>query len=157
MFRNKQTGRSLGDEMNDSLKKFAVLASDRFPDHVVNEAQKLVDDSFRAEQYQDGRSSKWAARKNDDQAGEARTNRRALLVKSGKLIGSVEAERRGNDIIIGTDVEYAQVHNEGLNAGRGRSVKMPKRQFMPVPGERVEKLDRAVEQWLDAEMDKIFD
>lgn len=156
-FINKRTGRTFGQDMEDALRKFVVLASDRFPDHVVTEAQKLVDESFRAEQYQDGKSTKWAPRKADPEAGLARTERRALLVQSGRLIGSVEATRRGGDVVIGTDVEYAQVHNEGGNAGKNRSARIPQRQFMPIPGQRVEKLDRAVETWLNSEMDKIFD
>lgn len=152
---NINTGRTFSDEMGDSMKKFERLIDNGLPDHIVVVAQKLVDDSFRQEQYQDRKSSKWSDRKNDDEAGEARTNRRAILVQSGKLIGSVEAERRGKDIVIGTDTEYAQVHNEGLNAGRNRSVKMPKRQFMPIPGE-ASPIDAEVEKWMDNEMNKIF-
>lgn len=155
-FINRRTGRTFGQDMDDALRRFVVLASNRFPNHIVTEAQKLVDESFRHEQFQDGKSSKWIARKDDPEAGLPRSARRALLVKSGKLIGSVEATRRGGDVVIGTDVEYAQVHNEGGNAGRNRSARIPQRQFMPVPGQRVEKLDRAVEAWLNQEMDKIF-
>lgn len=155
MLRNIQTGREFSDEMGDSMKKFERLIDNGLPDHIVVVAQKLVDDSFRQEQYQDKKSSKWQSRKNDNEAAKSRTNRRALLVQSGKLVASVEAERRGKDVVIGTDTEYAQVHNEGLNAGRNRNVKMPKRQFMPIPGE-ASPIDAEVEKWMDDQMNKIF-
>ncbi len=144
------------------MQKFQRLMDNGLPDPIVDAAQKLVDDSFRQEQYQDKKSSKWAGRENDDEAGEARGNRRALLVgpvprrnPGTPLWQSVEAERRGKDIVIGTDVEYAQVHNEGLRSGKGSGFTMPKRQFMPIPGE-ASPIDAEVEKWMDDQMNKIF-
>lgn len=49
---------------------------------------------------------KWAPRKD-------RTNRRALLVKSGALRRSVRAQVLGDKVKISTDLPYAQIHNEG--------------------------------------------
>src|SRR5690606_5876257 len=141
-------------EMSDSTVKFKRLMRDLM-DYAQVALQKVVDDSLRNEQYQDKKSPKWQGRKNDDEAGDARTNRRALLVKAGNLIRSVEVEQTKDSIVIRTDSEDAQVHNEGLTTGKGRRTKMPKRQFMPIPGE-ASPIDDKVEKWYDGEMDKIF-
>lgn len=162
MFRNIFNGKLFSQEMQEFLNRFLLMAETKIPHHIRDEAQKLVDESFRQEQYQgDKKSSKWDQRSDDDEAGEARTNRRALLVKSGRLIAATEVELRGKDTVaIAVNdpqaSEYAPVHNEGLKAGRGNGFKMKKRQFMPIPGESVPELEAKVGKWLDNEMDKIF-
>lgn len=159
--RNKLTGKLFSQEMAENVQKFKVVIEHKLPDYIKDKSQQIVDRSFEQEQFQDGKSAKWKGRKDDAEAGKARTDRRALLVNTGKLIGSVEAEVRGKDTvaIVVNDPEatkYAAVHNEGLKAGRGAGFKMPKRQFMPAPGEDFPELDKHVEKFIDDEMDKIF-
>lgn len=154
--RNTQNGKEFSDEQRENLRKLDQMIGKRLPDKVADTAQKVVDDSFMKEQYQDGKSAKWKGRKNDKESTKERGSRRALLVKSAALIKSVEVERRGSDIVIGTDVPYAQVHNEGLKSGKGKGFEMPQRQFMPAPGETNAIIDKEIERFLDSEMDKIF-
>jgi len=159
--RNKRTGKEFSAEMGESAARFKQVLEQKLPEHIKDKAQQLVDKSFEEERYQDDKSSKWQGRKNDKEAGNARTGRRGLLVKTGKLIEATEAEVRGKDTvaIVINDPEasiYGQVHNEGLPAGKRGAFKMPQRQFMPIPGEPFPELDSAVEKFLDAEMDKIF-
>lgn len=159
--RNQRTGKLFSQEMAENIQKFKVLVEQKLPGHIKDKAQQIVDKSFEAEQFQDGKSGKWQGRKNDSESGKARTDRRALLVDSGKLISAVEAEVRGKDTvaIAVNDPEankYAAVHNEGLRAGKGAGFKMPRRQFMPAPGEDFPELDKQVEKFIDDEMDKIF-
>jgi phage gpG-like protein len=161
MLKNISNGREFSDEMNENIQKLNIVIAEKLPDHIKDKAQQLVDKSFQQEQFQDGKSSKWAARSNDKEAGKARKNRRALLVDSGALIAATEAEVRGKDtvaIVVNDPVAstYAPVHNEGLQAGKGKGFVMKQRQFMPVPGESFPALENEVEKFLDAEMDKIF-
>jgi len=156
MFRNIQNGKEFSREVNEEAQALRQVLATKLPDFIVDKAQHIVDESFMKEQYQDGKSDKWKGRSKDKEAANERSDRRALLVKGGSLIKSVEAERRGTDIVIGTDVPYAQVHNEGLRSGRGSGFQMPQRQFMPKPGESNEELDRMVDKFIDDEMDKIF-
>jgi len=162
MFRNILNGKLLSQEAQESLNKFIVMAEQKLPDHIRDEAQKLVDDSFQKEQYQgDTKSSKWEDRSHDDEAWNVRTERRALLVKSGRLIAATEVELRGKDTIAIAVNDplasvYAPVHNEGLMAGKSKGFKMKKRQFMPIPGESSPRLNAAIDKWMDNEMDKIF-
>jgi phage gpG-like protein len=147
--RNNRTGKEFGQEMNEQRDKFEKFVANELPDKIVVIAQKNVDDSFQKEQFQDGKSEKWDDRKNDDESGLPRDKRRALLVKEGDLIRDVNAERSGSDIVVGTDVPYAQRHNEGLED-------MPQRQFMTIPGESNPVIDKQVEELLDNAMDKFF-
>lgn len=159
--RNKRTGREFGDEMKQSLERFKTVVEKKLPDHIKDKAQQIVDRSFEQEQFQDKKSGKWKGRKNDKEAGNARTDRRALLVKTGKLINATEAEVRDKSTVAiaindSEASEYGRVHNEGLMAGKGKGFRMEQRQFMPIPGEPFPELEDEVEKFLDAEMDKIF-
>lgn len=66
---------------------------------------------FRRQAFVDeaGTSHAWPSRKRKDKKGG-----RALLVKSGRLRRSVRVTSQdGESVTIGTDVPYAQIHNEG--------------------------------------------
>lgn len=88
----------------------------------------------------------WQPRKDNDTS-------RNLLVKSGSLRRSIRVvQATWQRISIGTDVEYAQVHNEGLKAGRGSGFTMPKRTFLDIDKET----EREIHNVIDVEFDKFF-
>ena len=60
-------------------------------------------DAFRNESF-DG--SKWTARRD-------KMNTRKLLIASGVLRNSIVTRRNGESIVISSDVDYAEIHNEG--------------------------------------------
>lgn len=153
---NIQTGQTLGSDFNSASQKVRELITVKLPNHTEMKAQDIVDSSFQAEQYKDAGTSKWKGRKKEEQPGKERTQRRGLLEKSGDMIASTIAERRGDEVVIGSDTVYAKVHNEGLRSGRGKGFDMPKRQFMPIPGESNKTLDNAMDKFMDEELDKIF-
>ena len=69
----------------------------------------------------------------------------AILVESAVLRDSIEVKTLGyGEITIGSDLVYAQVHNEGLHAGRGAGFEMPKRQFLGMEPELEEKISQMV-------------
>jgi phage gpG-like protein len=71
---------------------------------------------------------------------------RALLIKSGRLRRSIRITEAGIDYVkVGSDVPYAQVHNDGLKAGRGKGFIMPKRKFMGYSRVLEEKLATKIE------------
>jgi phage gpG-like protein len=60
-------------------------------------------------------------------------SKRAILVgqaRDTRLKNSLKKKVTGLTIETNTDKVYAQVHNEGGNAGRGRKVRIPQRQYM---------------------------
>lgn len=150
-FRNKRTGKTLSQDLQRQLVQYKALVSKRLPEKAELVLMKSVQSSFDQEQYK-AKGSKWAPRKGTDKSA----GNRKLLVKGGDLRRSFETFQRGADVGIGTDVEYAQVHNEGLKAGRGAGFQMPQRQFMPKPGETNAEIEREIDTWMNNEMDKIF-
>ncbi|MBN2895038.1 MAG: phage virion morphogenesis protein [Campylobacterales bacterium] len=57
---------------------------------------------------------------------------RKILQKSGRLRGSITKEITNNSATVGTNLEYAAIHQFGGMAGRGRKVKIPARPYMPI-------------------------
>jgi phage gpG-like protein len=94
----------------------------------VNHTKK----AFRDQGFTDSSIEPWKNRKAPKgKNANKKSSKRAILVKSGLLKRSVRVTRStGTDIAIGSDLPYAQVHNEGLRAGRGKGFIMPKRQFI---------------------------
>lgn len=60
----------------------------------------------------------------------AASQRKILTGETGDLGESISYEKSSSGVNITNPKIYAQVHNEGLKAGRGKGFKMPKRQFI---------------------------
>lgn len=167
MIRNINTGNSLSDDFNKSSKEMHAFLTNDLPQFVEMELQDQVDRSFEEEQFQNGKSSKWDKRKNDKddtfkRSGKLRPrdDRRGILIGkgTGTLHKEVLAEKNGMDVSVGTDIVYAQIHNEGLEgkAFGKYPFKMPQRQFMPIPGEENPMVEKKVDKHIDEKLDKIF-
>ncbi len=149
---NITTGQTIGNDMHYDANKLKELISIRLPDKVISTAEAIVHGSFDQEQFKDKNSSKWKPRKKEEKGGSLK-----LLVKSpGGLKADITIEKRGDEVVIGSDKIYAPVHNEGLRSGRGAGFQMPQRQFMPIPGQSNSELDEAMDKFMDDELDKIF-
>lgn len=86
-----------------SLKKLPLL--------VASDAQNFFLDSFKRTAWIGQTTENWKPRKPNKKRTGA-----ALLVKTGRLKRSIRIKRaKWNSIVIGSDVPYAGVHNEGLN------------------------------------------
>lgn len=94
----------------------------RLPVIVGNEAVNFVLDNFRLQGFQGNSFEPWAKRKR----GWKKDNRsnRNILIDKGRLRRSWRVTKTGPDYVsIGSDVPYAQAHNEGLRVGQIQSVK----------------------------------
>lgn len=91
----------------------------------------------------------WEKRKSKNRKGKKDTK---PLTDSGDLGDSIDWEADFNGVKVGSDLDYAQVHNEGLKAGRGNGFQMPKRQFL---GE-TKRMNSAVKNKIDRELNKLF-
>ena len=170
------------NDLKRKMRAFEHLVNEELPDQIEIEAQRIIDESFDKEQYQDGKSKKWAGRIGDSQG---RGQRRGLLVKTGGLHNTTTAKRKGDQVVISAAKEYAKIHNEGGKITvtermkkffwamhystqeefwknmalkrTGSVIEIPQRQFMPVPGgDSNSLLDQRIEKFLDEKMDKIF-
>lgn len=108
------------------------------------EAKNFFVQSFRNQGFTDRRLERWQRRRNNSDPG------RAILVKSGNLRRSIRVLASSiNEVTIGSDLPYAQIHNEG---GRMRRGMMPRRQFI---GESYQ-LNRRLMRILDRTIKKVF-
>jgi len=134
-------------------RQLGKLIQTDLPRHGMEQAEEIVQDSFDKEQYQgQANSRKWKGRDKEDDS--LREERRGLLVQSGRLRASVEAEQQGSNIVLTAGYKVgkwnlAEIHNEGLKP-------QPPRQFMPKPGEDFPEWDDRMEKYLDDKLDRIF-
>lgn len=92
--------------------------------------QSFHDEAFSDKAEKDEPWKEVQRRKNPRNAGRAAGRRKILTGRTAELGDSIDYHRQGRDVAITSDKVYAEVHNEGLRAGRGKGLKMPKRQFI---------------------------
>ena len=101
-----------------AFQKKVELSLRRFPVLAAAEAQNFFLDSFKRQAWFGETTEVWAKRK-----PRAKRNKgRALLVDTGRLKRSVRIKKADwNSVIIGSDVPYAGVHNEGYRGTHERT------------------------------------
>lgn len=83
------------------------------PSRAATVAVNFTKERFRQQNWLDVSPDPWERRKRKPR--ETRTDRRHVLIKSGRLMRSIRKITANSDrSIIGTDVEYAAAHNDGL-------------------------------------------
>lgn len=102
------------DEFGKVLARLLVTHQ-QLPNKVAATAIAFVNQRFREQAWADNYTKPWKARKADRSRKRANRRRRALLVKTGRLKRSIRKISANSELVeIGTDVEYAQVHNQGF-------------------------------------------
>ena len=94
------------------------------------EAKNHFVKSFKNQGFEDETVQRWEPRRMNDRG---RKGNRAILVKSGDLRRSIRVIKKNiNSVTLGSDLPYAQIHNDGLygRAWGKHRFKMPKRQFV---------------------------
>jgi phage virion morphogenesis protein len=54
------------------------------------------------------------------------------LQQTGRLASSIVTDYDASSVVIGSNAEYARIHQLGGKAGRGHSVELPARPYLPV-------------------------
>jgi len=99
----------IGKQFRDFQKKVEISLRN-FPLLAASEAQNFFLDSFRRQSFIGDTTEVWAKRKPNKKREGA-----ALLVKSARLKRSIRIKvANWNRSVVGTDVPYAWVHNEGF-------------------------------------------
>lgn len=103
------------DDINKQFAEFYQKAKsviNTFPVLAGNEAVNFFQDSFRKQGFAGVNQQTWKKRKTDKNKHDTG---RAILVKSGRLKRSIRRMRADwQSVIVGTDVPYAEIHNEGF-------------------------------------------
>jgi phage gpG-like protein len=136
----------------EKIKKINHFLNTQLYEVVGDEAVSHYKKSFRNEGFTNANLKKWKEvkrRMNPRNHKAAAT--RPILTGTGELADSIKYRRgSGRKVIISSDKVYAQVHNEGLRAGRGKGFRMPKRQFIGKSAELTKKINAKVARHLNA-------
>lgn len=150
--------------MDKDLERKAAQANkfmmEDAPRIVGVEGVNFIKDSFQKEGFE-GKPWKNVKRRTNprkSQEGKASSKRKILTGETGDLGDSIDYNADYNGVAFTTDVEYAQAHNEGTTtAGKGNKTTIPKRQFMPIPGQPLpEALERDIKAKFDKRLNQIF-
>lgn len=84
------------------------------PDVIGTLAVNHAQDSFVDEGYTDVQFQAWKeVKRRQTGKGKPRDQTRPILSDTGDLKDSIRYEKSGQLVLIGTDVKYAKIHNEG--------------------------------------------
>ena len=155
------------------LTKLGKLKN-KFPEMAAIEAVNFTKERFIRKNWVDRTAKAWDKRKPSpewhSEARKKENNRGSLMIKSGRLKRSIRKIKvTANSVTIGTDVPYAQIHNEGGTVNqivqvkahsrqrkgrtsnvkafsRKRKIKMPQRQFIGESAILLRRLERMVQR-----------
>ncbi len=109
-------------------------------------------DNFHKSGFLNGGLKQWKPSKRIGKAKGPAGSRKTLFGETKNLYNSTHHRTQEGTAIVYNDCPYAEVHNEGLHAGRGAGFTMPRRQFIGDSKELTEKTDKI----LDDEFFKIL-
>lgn len=66
------------------------------------------------------------------------------LQRTGDLLDSVSSDHDENSAVVGTNKEYAAIHNFGGQAGRGKKVAIPARPFLVLTDADIEEIEEII-------------
>jgi phage gpG-like protein len=119
------------NELSSFINKMTKLEAvyKRLPGLAGGMAVNFFRDRFKAANWVDRTREPWPARNDKSKRNQGR----ALLIRTGRLRRSIRIVRSGTDyIVIGSDVPYAQAHNEGATINTTAQVKQHKRKTFKV-------------------------
>jgi phage gpG-like protein len=106
--------------MNETREYFAMLdrvaaAANKLPRRAATEAVNFSKERFRKQNWVDYTTQPWKPRKPAWQKQSKRRGQRAILIDTGRLRRSIRVVHvDSHRAVIGTDVPWARVHNEGF-------------------------------------------
>ncbi len=141
-------------KLEQQKAQLAQAINHDLPMAIGKKAVDLFTENFQKEGFQDNGVKPWkqVQRRIRNVRGAA-GSRKILTGKTGDLGRSIQYEVTSpGEVAVFSDVIYADVHNEGLRAGRGAGFQMPKRQFI---GESAD-LDRIIEEEIEKTLNSIL-
>lgn len=139
------------EELQGKLEKLSKALENKTPllRRVANTLQNATEESFDKQASPFGEKWKPNAPKT---LQKKRGNK--ILIQSGLLSQSFTQKVTGSSAQVGTNKEYAAIHQFGGKAGRGKKVNIPARPFMPIkqngeiPKDLGDRLEREVVDYL---------
>lgn len=111
-------------------------------------------ENFRRGGFVDDTLKPWKPAKRIGRAKGAAGTYKTLLSARNHLYSSINYTTAPFRTTVYTNVHYADVHNEGLRAGRGRGFRMPQRQFIGPSRALDRKVFKLIEKEINKKLDK---
>lgn len=77
-----------------------------------------------------------------------REAKRKILVQSARLKNSVSSDADSTRVAVGSNLDYARIHQQGGDAGRGKKVSIPARPYLGVSDDDQREIERLTERFL---------
>jgi phage virion morphogenesis protein len=133
---------------------------------IGNHLENVIGESFENEKSPAGK--KWKANIETkelkkwklDAIQKDKEFRKAILHDTGALSRSFKKKVTKESVVVGTNLEYAAIHQFGGKAGRGRKVVIPARPYLPITqkGDLFKKVEKEIEEiitdFIENEMSK---
>lgn len=117
------------EELQGKLERLSKALENKTPllRRIVNTLQNVTEESFQSQASPFG--EKWK-----DNAPSTKRKKRGnkILIQSGLLSQSFTQKVTGSSAQVGTNKQYAAIHQFGGKAGRNKRVTIPARPFMPI-------------------------
>jgi len=165
----------LPDDLLDLARQISTAIDVHIPNRMAVASEKHINQNFEKEGYggmpwkdvkRRDPSSRWYGyqyKAGGRSFSPTATKRKVLRGPVNRLRKSIDVSVKpssgGMGIFIRTDSGYASVHNEGLKASifGKKSFVMTKRQFMPIPGQPLDRgLDDDINRIIEMEMKRAF-
>ena len=139
------------EKLQGKLERLSKALENKTPllRRIANTMQNTIEESFDKQASPFGEKWKPNAPKT---LQKKRGNK--ILIQSGLLSQSFTQKVTGSSAQVGTNKEYAAIHQFGGKAGRGKKVNIPARPFMPIkqngeiPKDLGDRLEREVVDYL---------
>lgn len=106
----------------------------------------IVEENFESESFL---GKPWTPLANSTKKQKAKKGYTKILQNRGHLAESIDFEAHEDKLVLGTNLEYAPIHQFGGKAGKNHSVTIPARPFLPID-ENKEMPRRIKEEILEA-------
>ena len=113
-----------GSELRDALVRLSAVQMNTAARAIASYMQGELTNHFTAQTLWD--DSAMPASKTAESEG------RATLIQTGTLMDSYQAQVEGGDVVMGSNVIYAAIHDQGGDAGRNHAVHIDPRPILGV-------------------------
>jgi len=116
----------------------------------------IVEENFESESFL---GKPWTPLKESTKKQKAKKGYKKILQNRGHLAESIDFEATNDKLILGTNLEYAPIHQFGGNAGKNHSAKIPARPFLPIneKGELPKKVENEILEAVEFYLTSIID
>lgn len=134
--------------VEEALLKVASKCEDMKP--LMKNIAGIMADAVEENFEQEGRPDKWQELAESTIKHRKRTRHwpGKILQVEGQLATSITTQHDNESAVIGSNLEYAAIHQLGGNAGKGKKVEIPARPYLELREKDVNKIMQEITNYL---------